>query len=161
MKILEVPIQPSDIDSLSIGEPVLIKGDILAGRDAVLPRLCNLVRKGEVEKLGITLEGGVVFHTAVSPAGIGPTSSNKVEIEGSFETLSQAGIRIHLGKGAISPNTVSMLAREHSCFAVIPPVKVVGFPELGMEALHVLESQGYPAIIAAVNGKSVFGETGK
>ena len=84
MKILEVPIQPSDIDSLSVGESVVIKGDILAGRDAVLPRLCELIRRDEVEKLGITLEGGVVFHTAVSPAGIGPTSSNKVEIEGSF-----------------------------------------------------------------------------
>lgn len=172
MKILEVPIQPSDIDSLSVGESVVIKGDILAGRDAVLPRLCELIQRDEVEKLGITLEGGVVFHTAVSPAGIGPTSSNKVEIEGSFETLSQAGIRIHLGKGAISPDTVNMLAREHSCFAVIPPVtallkdrtldqRVAGFPELGMEALHVLESQGYPAIIAAVNGKSIFGETGE
>ena len=47
-----------------------------------------------IEEIG--LDGAVIFHTAVSPAGIGPTSSNKVEIEASMPELAMAGVRIHV-----------------------------------------------------------------
>lgn len=166
---LHVPIRCEEIDALEVGDMVIVSGNVLAGRDAVLPKICKLIESGTADTLERYLEGGVVFHTAVSPAGIGPTSSNKVEIEGSFETLSSSGVRMHLGKGSISAETVAALARHHSCFAVVPPVtalfgektlssKVLAFPELGMEALHLLRSGGYPAVVAAVNGRSMFEE---
>lgn len=39
-----------------------------------------MIEDGTAGKLGMELRGQVIFHTAVSPAGVGPTSSNKLEI---------------------------------------------------------------------------------
>ena len=167
MIILKTPIQGEVISQLSIGDVISISGFIYTGRDAVLPRIVKAAAEGKLPELGIDLQGSVIFHTAVSPAGVGPTSSNKLEIESSFAPLSKAGVRIHLGKGAISPETVQALKENNSVFAVIPPVTallesqtlemdVVAFPELGMEAFHRIRVENYQAIIAAPHGESIY-----
>lgn len=164
---LITPLSEQSISQLKVGEVVSISGYIYCGRDAVLPRICKEIEKGVWDQRGIDLQGGVVFHTAVSPAGVGPTSSNKLEIESSFEVLSKAGIKIHLGKGAIKPETVKVLADNNSVFAIIPPVtallesqtierECVAFPELGMEALYRIKVENYQAIIAAAKGVSIY-----
>lgn len=168
MRRLKTPLSKEDVASLKPGDMVVVEGMVFAGRDAVLPKI---VKAADEYSLGgmVSLEGGVVFHTAVSPAGVGPTSSNKVEIEESIVPLSRHGVRIHLGKGRIGEETVKRMCEEGSAFAVIPPVtalleertasrELVAFPELGMEAFYRLRSTGYPCVIAAVNGKSIFDE---
>ena len=168
-KELHVPISDGDIVGLQVGDVVRLTGTIYCGRDAVLPKVCGMLADGSALAAGLDFHGGVMFHTAVSPAGIGPTSSNKVEIEGSFDPLSAAGLKMHLGKGAISAGTVAELARYNAVYAVIPPVtallgsktsgvEVAAFPELGMEALHRVHVDGYEAIIAAAHGKSIYGK---
>ncbi len=165
---LTTPLTKEDVAGLEPGDMVLLCGDVYAGRDAVLPKIVAAADAGELSA-AVPLEGGVVFHTAVSPAGVGPTSSNKVEIEESIVPLSRHGVRLHLGKGRIGAKTIEGMCAEGSAFAVIPPVtalleertarrELVAFPELGMEAFYKLESQGYPCVIAAVNGKSIFDE---
>lgn len=164
---LKTPISREAVLALRVGDIVSISGRIFAGRDAVLPKIVALAENGELAKMGIDLTGGVIFHTAVSPAGVGPTSSNKLEIESSMEPLSRAGIKLHLGKGAISPQTVEALKRYDAVYAVIPPVTalleektlerdMLAFPELGMEALHALTVHDYQAVIAAANGESLY-----
>lgn len=164
---ITTPISEDSISSLKVGDIVSISGYIFCGRDAVLPRICKEIEIGVWDKREVDLKGGVVFHTAVSPAGVGPTSSNKLEIEGSFETLSKAGIKMHLGKGAIKPETVKMLAKNNAVFAIIPPVtallesqtlerECVAWPELGMEALYRIKVENYQAIIAAAKGVSIY-----
>lgn len=164
---LTTPLSEQSISQLKVGEVVSISGYIYCGRDAVLPRICKEIEEGTWGQRGIDLQGGVIFHTAVSPAGVGPTSSNKLEIESSFETLSKAGIKMHLGKGAIKPETVNALADNNSVFAIIPPVtallesqtlerECVAFPELGMEALYRIRVKNYQAIIAAAKGVSIY-----
>lgn len=166
-KKLVFPVKEEDILSLKPGDQVLISGRIFCGRDAVLPKVVALIEQGGLAQAGIDLEGGLIFHTAVSRAGVGPTSSNKFEIESSMEALSRAGIRMHLGKGELKPETVRLLAENHSVYAVIPPVtallnsktrsqRVVAFPELGMEALYELQVEDYPAVIAAAQGGSIY-----
>ena len=168
MEYIETPISEEVVANFKVGDVVRISGNIYCGRDAVLPRICKELEAGTWEKRGIDLQGGVIFHTAVSPAGVGPTSSNKLEIEGSFEVLSSiGGIKMHLGKGAIKPETVKMLAENNAVFAIIPPVtallesqtlerECVAWPELGMEALYKIKVKGYQAIIAAAKGKSIY-----
>ncbi len=65
---------------------------------------------------------GGFFHKAVSPAGIGPTSSNKQEIESSIEPLSAAGIKLHLGKGELHLEAIAALEKYNAVYAAIPPV---------------------------------------
>lgn len=148
-------------------DEIEIHGRIFCGRDAVLPKIARLYEEGRWKDLNIDLAGSVIFHTAVSPAGIGPTSSNKLDIESTIPILSQAGVKLHLGKGALKPETAEALNRYKSYFAVTPPVsalfaskitgrRVAAFPEEGMEALYELEVAGLPAIIAIANGKSIF-----
>jgi len=167
MKQLRTPLSEEDIRDLKAGDMVEISGYILCGRDAVLPKVLKMIEEGKESELGISLEGQVVFHTAVSPAGVGPTSSNKLEIEASIEPLSKAGIKMHLGKGELHAETIRALDRYHAVYAVIPPVtallgdkmtekKLLAFPELGMEALYLIKVDRYPAIIGAAHGRSIY-----
>lgn len=167
MKTLTTPITDEMISDLSAGDMVYISGTIYAGRDAVLPKVIKMIENDEIKDSPIELQGNVIFHTAVSPAGVGPTSSNKFEIESSIPVLSQHGVKLHLGKGELSKKTIDALDKYHSVYAVIPPVtallesktnnrRVVAFEEEGMEALHALDVDGYPAIIAVAHGKSIY-----
>lgn len=162
------PASAEDIRSLKIGEQILINGRIFCGRDAVLPKIAAMIEDGSIKRADFSLEGGLIFHTAVSRAGVGPTSSNKYEIESTMEILSRAGIRMHLGKGALKPETARALKENDAVYAVIPPVtallssktlsqKLVAFPELGMEALYELEVKDYPAVVAVAQGESIYG----
>jgi fumarate hydratase subunit beta len=164
---VETPIDDREIKKLKIGDQIEIDGRIYCGRDAVLPQLVKQLENHEIDEISVHLEGTVIFHTAVSPAGIGPTTSNKVEIEESIPALSRAGVKIHLGKGSLSPATVQELKKNHSVFAITPPVtalfsdkilsqRVAAFKKEGMEALYEVEVKGLPAIIAIAHGKTIF-----
>ena len=164
---LITPILEEDVAKLQVGDTVEISGYILCGRDAVLPKILKMIENGTVGELGVNLHGQVIFHTAVSPAGVGPTSSNKLEIESSIGPLSKAGVKLHLGKGQLKQETVDLLDKYNAVYAVIPPVtallssrtseeKVIAFPELGMEALHIIKVDKYPAIIGAAHGRSIY-----
>ncbi|MFA5644411.1 MAG: fumarate hydratase C-terminal domain-containing protein [Patescibacteria group bacterium] len=164
--ILTTPISDLDIKKMSVRDIVYISGYIYAGRDSVLPKIVDLIKKKKDIK-GVNLVGSVIFHTAVSSAGVGPTSSNKVEIESSFFDLSRAGVKIHLGKGALGDKTVKILKKFNSVYAVVPPIsallsskilekKIVAFPEEGMEALHLLKVEKLPIIVAIANGESIY-----
>lgn len=167
MKKLSTPFTEAEITELNVGDMVYISGYIFCGRDAVLPKIVKEVGAGTLDQ-GIDLKGNVIFHTAVSPAGVGPTSSNKLEIETSMIPLSRdAGIKMHLGKGKIKDEIVNALAELNAVYAVIPPVTAllesktservcVAHPELGMEALFRVKVEEYPVIIAAAKGMSIY-----
>lgn len=167
MFYLHTPIDKEQVEKLNVGDSIKLSGYIYTGRDAALPKIVSLIEEGKLGENGINLEGSVIFHTAVSPAGVGPTSSNKYDIESTIPMLSSAGVKMHLGKGELSKDTINALDKYGSVYAVIPPVtallnsmtistKVVAFPELGMEAFHMLEVKDYPAIIAIAHGKSIY-----
>lgn len=164
---VKTPISEEAIANLHVGDAIEISGYILCGRDAVLPRIVEMIKDGTIDTLGVELKGQVIFHTAVSAAGVGPTSSNKLEIENSIEPLSEAGVKLHLGKGEIHPETIAALDKYNAVYAIVPPVtallgsktseeRVVAFPELGMEALHLIKVNKYPAIIGAAHGRSLY-----
>ncbi len=164
IKELRTPIQEIDVDELFVGDRILISGEIFTGRDAALPRLVKLLENGENP---IDLTGAVIMHTAVSSAGIAPTSSNKTEIENSIAPLSASGVRMHIGKGALADETIQALKKYNSVFLVTPPAaalltskvlssEVLAFPEEGMEAMHRLEVTDFPGIVAVAHGESIY-----
>lgn len=167
VKNITAPFSDEVLRQLKVGDIVNVSGTIYAGRDAVLPKIVKMIEADTLSEKGIDLQGGVIFHTAVSPAGIGPTSSNKLEIEGTMPELTAAGIRMHLGKGQLKKETIEMFAKYNAVYAVIAPVtallnskvhakKCVAHPELGMEAFYELQVEGFPCIIAAAHGESMF-----
>ena len=166
---LNTPISDKSISQLNIGDRITISGYIYTGIDAVLPKIVKLYESNQLGKYNINLQSAVIFHTAVSPAGVGPTSSNKFDIENSIPILSKAGVKLHLGKGELSQETVNALKKFNSVYAVIPPItallnkktlkrKIIAYPEEGMEAFHQLDVKEFPAIITVANGINLYDE---
>lgn len=164
MKLIKVPVNDEIIKDLQVGDKIEISGRIYTGRDAALPRLVKSIKNGK--KL-IDIQGSAIMHTAVSDAGIAPTTSNKEEIQENIPYLAKAGVKIHIGKGALSENTIEALKKENSIFVVTPPAaalltskvkskKVAAFKEEGMEAIFELEVDGIPGIVAVAHGKSIY-----
>ena len=163
-KIIKTPVTCNVIKDLKVGDRIEIHGKIYTGRDAALPKLIRSIKNGE--KL-IDIEGSAIMHTAVSDAGISPTTSNKEEIEESIPFLSEAGVKVHIGKGGLSEETIKALDKWGSIFVVTPPAaalltskvaskRVAAFEEEGMEAIHELEVDGLPGIVAIAHGESIY-----
>ena len=163
MKHLTTPINDDDLESLEVGDQISISGTIYTGRDAALPQLVRLIEKDEVP---FDLNGAVIMHTAFSDAGIAPTTSSKVEIESTIPQLSKSGVKIHIGKGMLSEETVLKLNENNSIFVITPPVaalltdkvlekKCVLFENEGMEAMFELKVENIPGIVAIKNRKKI------
>ena len=163
MNNLTTPISDDDINKLHVGDKITISGTIYTGRDAALPQLVKLIDKNEVP---FDLTGSVIMHTAFSDAGIAPTTSSKVEIESAIPKLSESGVKIHMGKGMLSDETVKSLDKNNSIFVITPPVaalltnrvlekKCVLFENEGMEAMFELKVKEIPGIVAIQDGKKI------
>ena len=163
MKKITTPISNDEIASLKVGDQILISGTMYTGRDAILPKLAELANE---KKSPVDLKGMAIMHTAVSDAGIAPTTSNKEEIESTIPDLSKNGVKIHIGKGKLSKKTADSLNKNNSIFVVTPPVaalltdkvlekKCVAFENEGIEAMFQLKVENIPGIVAIANGKSI------
>lgn len=164
MKIVKTPVSKETIENLKVGDKIAICGTIYTGRDAVLPKLKEKIVKNEIP---FDLKGIAIMHTAVSGAGIAPTTSNKKEIETSIPALSKAGVKIHIGKGSLNELTKNALNKEKSIFVVTPSVaalltdcikskKVAAYKEEGIEAIFKLNVVNIPGVVAIAHGESIF-----
>lgn len=160
---LTTPIGDDDLSTLKVGDKITISGIIYTGRDAALPQLVELIENGNVP---FDLCGSAIMHTAFSEAGIAPTTSSKVEIESSIRPLSESGVKIHIGKGMLSDETVDALNENNSIFVITPPVaalltdkvikkRCVLFENEGMEAMFELEVDEIPGIVAIKDGERI------
>ena len=106
------------------------------------------------------------MHTAFSDAGIAPTTSSKIEIESTIPKLSEAGVKIHIGKGKLSDETLNELEKNNSIFVITPPVaalltskvlekKCVLFENEGMEAMFELKVKDIRGIVAIHRGEKI------
>ena len=163
MKQITTPISDEEILSLDVGDQVSISGVIFTGRDAALPQLVELIKE---DMLDFDLKGSAIMHTAVSAAGIAPTTSNKEEIESTIPFLSEHGVKIHIGKGMLHDETIEALYKNNSIFVITPPVaalltskvlkkECVLFQNEGMEAMYKLEVENIPGIVAVSNKKRI------
>lgn len=163
MKKIKTPISDEEISELQIGDKILLSGVMYTGRDAALPQLVELIKKG---KTPINTNGIAIMHTAVSDAGIAPTTSNKEEIESTIPFLSENGVKIHIGKGMLNDETKKALNKNNSIFVITPPVatlltnnvlekECVAFENEGIEALYKLKVENIPGIVSIAHGKSI------
>jgi len=125
MRELTIPISAEDIRSVQIGEPVLLSGIMMTGRDAVhkwmsetfikktrQPQGDDLQVYEEIKKI---LDQGVLYHCGPVVSGIatkeykfvaaGPTTSTREEPY-QADVMKHFNIRGVIGKGGMGPKTL-------------------------------------------------------
>jgi len=169
-------ITKADVAEWQPGETVLLSGKLLTGRDAAHKRMVDMIAKGE--KLPVDFTNRMIYYVGpvdpvegevVGPAG--PTTATRMD-KFTRTMLEQTGLIGMVGKAergvlaidAIKDNkAVYLMAVGGSAYLVskaIKASKVVGFEDLGMEAIYEFDIQDMPVTVAVdVNGESVH-ETG-
>jgi len=174
MRTIQLPLNESILTTLHAGERVLLSGVLYTGRDAAHKRMVEAVRQGEEPPF--PFDGAMIYYTGPTPAkpgtpigACGPTSSYRMDPY-SIELMPH-GLRAMLGKGPRGKTFRDALVKNASVYLVITggigallskrvkAADVVGYPDLGAEAVYRLEVEDFPAIVAYDgHGGNVFGD---
>lgn len=161
-RLLRSPVEPAGLATLRAGDPLLISGTLLTARDAAHLRFASAIERGE--PLPVDLAGATVYYVGPTPAppgrpigAAGPTTASRMDA--ATPALIQRGVRAMIGKGRRS-TAVRDAMREHGCVylgavegtaallsACITRATVVAYPDLGAEAVHLLEVRDLPVFV--------------
>ena len=165
-------VTPQDVLEWQPGETILLSGKMLTGRDAAHKKMVDLLAKGE--PLPTSLQGRFIYYVGpVDPVGnevvgpAGPTTATRMD-KFTRTMLEETGLLGMIGKAERGPaaieaikdsKAVYLMAVGGSAYLVSKAItgsKVVGFPELGMEAIYEFEVKDMPVTVAVdSNGESV------
>ncbi|PTQ89285.1 fumarate hydratase [Agitococcus lubricus] len=165
-------ISHDEIKTWQTGETLLLSGTIYTGRDAAHKRMVDMIAKGE--ELPVDLKGKFIYYVGpvdpvrdevVGPAG--PTTATRMD-KFTNTVLEATGLYGMIGKserGAIAIQAIKnheavyLMAVGGAAYLVskaIRQAKVVGFADLGMEAIYEFVVEDMPVSVAVdVNGNSV------
>ena len=156
------------------GERLLLSGKLLTGRDAAHKRICALLEAGKPLPDGLDFRDRVIYYVGpVDPVGdevvgpAGPTTANRMD-RFTETMLARAGLLAMVGKAERGPEAIAAIRRHGSAYLIavggaaylvsraIRASRVVGFPELGMEAVYEFEVSDMPVTVAvSSDGESV------
>lgn len=162
----------AEVASWKPGDTLLLNGKMLTGRDAAHKRIQDLLAKGE--KLPVDFTNRVIYYVgpvdpikgeAVGPAG--PTTATRMD-KFTEMMLSQTGLISMIGKAERGPTAIEAIRKHKSAYLMavggaaylvskaIKSAKVVGFADLGMEAIYEFDVVDMPVTVAVdANGISV------
>ena len=150
------------------GQTLLLNGKMLTGRDAAHKRIQDMLAKGE--KLPVDFTNRVIYYVgpvdpvrdeAVGPAG--PTTSTRMD-KFTEMMLAQTGLIAMIGKAERGPEAIEAIRRHGSAYLMavggaaylvskaIKTAKVVGFADLGMEAIYEFDVVDMPVTVAVDAG---------
>ena len=158
----------AEVASWKPGQTLLLNGKMLTGRDAAHKRIQDMLAKGE--KLPVDFTNRVIYYVgpvdpvrdeAVGPAG--PTTATRMDkfVE---MMLSQTGLISMSGKGERGPVAIEAIKKHKSASLMavggaaylvskaIKTAKVVGFADLGMEAIYEFDVVDMPVTVAVDSG---------
>ena len=161
-----------EVQTWRAGETLLLSGKLLTGRDAAHKRLVDLIEKGQ--PLPVDLDGRFIYYVGpvdpirdeiVGPAG--PTTATRMD-KFTPQVLEQTGLLGMIGKAERGPigidaikahKAVYLMAVGGAAYLVSKAIvasKVVGFADLGMEAIYEFEVKDMPVTVAVTSqGESV------
>lgn len=172
MKKLTLPLSEEDILSLHAGDGVLLSGVILTARDCAHKRIFEYL--DEKKPLPFELKGAYIYYAGPCPAkpnmasgSCGPTTSARMD---SFAPrLIDFGLGGIIGKGEMCAEVRSALVRNKKVYFAaiggagalyggsIKKSECIAFEDLLSEAVHRLEIEDFPAVVAMdTYGKSVY-----
>ncbi|HEY8049014.1 MAG TPA: fumarate hydratase [Ramlibacter sp.] len=154
------------------GDTLLLNGKMLTGRDAAHKRIQDMLAKGE--KLPVDFTDRVIYYVGpvdpvrdevVGPAG--PTTSTRMD-KFTEMMLAQTGLIAMIGKAERGPVAIEAIRKHKSAYLMavggaaylvskaIKHAKVVGFADLGMEAIYEFDVVDMPVTVAVdAQGTSV------
>ncbi|WP_017430329.1 fumarate hydratase [Vreelandella jeotgali] len=157
-------ITPEGVKDWQPGDTLLISGKLLTGRDAAHKRMLDMLANGE--PLPVDLKGRFIYYVGpVNPVGeevvgpAGPTTATRMD-KFTRTLLEDTGLLGMVGKAergdaaidAIRDNqAVYLMAVGGSAYLVAQAIKrsrVVGFEDLGMEAIYEFEVEDMPVTVA-------------
>jgi fumarate hydratase class I len=154
------------------GDTLLLNGKMLTGRDAAHKKMVDMMAAGE--ELPVDLNGRFIYYVGpVDPVGdevvgpAGPTTATRMD-KFTRTMLEKTGLMGMIGKAERGPVAIEAIRDNQAVYLMavggaaylvaqaIKSSKVLGFPELGMEAIYEFEVEDMPVTVAVdVNGESV------
>ncbi len=150
------------------GQTLLLNGKMLTGRDAAHKRIQDMLAKGE--KLPVDFTNRVIYYVGpvdpvrdevVGPAG--PTTATRMD-KFTDMMLAQTGLIAMVGKAERGPTAIEAIKKHQSAYLMavggaaylvskaIKGAKVVGFADLGMEAIYEFDVVDMPVTVAVDAG---------
>ncbi len=161
-----------EVASWKPGQTLLLNGKMLTGRDAAHKRIADMLAKGE--SLPVDFNNRVIYYVgpvdpvreeAVGPAG--PTTATRMD-KFTDMMLEKTGLIAMIGKAERGPVAIESIKNHQSAYLMavggaaylvskaIKSAKVVGFADLGMEAIYEFDVNDMPVTVAVdSNGTSV------
>ena len=157
-------VTPAEVKTWQPGDTLLLNGKLLTGRDAAHKRMVDMLAKGE--PLPVDMKGRFIYYVGpVDPIGdevvgpAGPTTATRMD-KFTRTMLEETGLLGMVGKAergqlaidAIRDNeAVYLMAVGGAAYLVAQAIKksrVVGFEDLGMEAIYEFEVEDMPVTVA-------------
>jgi fumarate hydratase class I len=161
-------LTPQEVAGWKPGDTLLLNGKMLTGRDAAHKRIQDMLARGE--KLPVDFTNRVIYYVgpvdpvkdeAVGPAG--PTTATRMD--GFTEMmLRDTGLIAMIGKAERGPVAIEAIRKHQSAYLMavggaaylvskaIKRAKVVGFADLGMEAIYEFDVVDMPVTVAVDSG---------
>ncbi len=157
-------LTPAEVAAWKPGQTLLLNGKMLTGRDAAHKRIQDMLAKGE--KLPVDFTNRVIYYVgpvdpvrdeAVGPAG--PTTATRMD-KFTEMMLAQTGLISMVGKAERGPTAIEAIRKHQSAYLMavggaaylvakaIKSAKVVGFADLGMEAIYEFDVKDMPVTVA-------------
>ena len=154
----------AEVASWKPGDTLLLSGKMLTGRDAAHKRIQDMLAKGE--KLPVDFTNRVIYYVGpvdpvrdevVGPAG--PTTATRMD-KFTEMMLSETGLISMIGKAERGPTGIEAIKKHQSAYLMavggaaylvskaIKGAKVVGFADLGMEAIYEFDVRDMPVTVA-------------
>ncbi len=162
----------AEVASWKPGQTLLLNGKMLTGRDAAHKRIQDMLSKGE--QLPVDFTNRVIYYVGpvdpvrdevVGPAG--PTTATRMD-KFTDMMLEKTGLISMVGKAERGPAAIESIKNHKSAYLMavggaaylvskaIKGAQVVGFADLGMEAIYEFDVQDMPVTVAVdSNGISV------
>ena len=161
-----------EVASWKPGQTLLLNGKMLTGRDAAHKRIQDMLAKGE--RLPVDFTNRVIYYVGpvdpvrdevMGPAG--PTTSTRMD-KFTEMMLAQTGLIAMIGKAERGPEAIEAIRKHRSAYLMavggaaylvakaIKQAKIVGFADLGMEAIYEFDVRDMPVTVAvSADGTSV------
>ncbi len=152
-----------EVASWKQGDRLLLTGKMLTGRDAAHKRIADMLARGE--SLPVDFAGRVIYYVGpVDPVGeevvgpAGPTTATRMDKF--MDMMLDQGLLACVGKAERGPAATQAIARHKSAYLMavggaaylvaraIKGSRVVGFADLGMEAIYEFEVADFPVTVA-------------